>query len=83
MSLLYDVSGVVNLFVLPFSLVWGLAAFFCLHPPAFPLRFFYVSLAALESSLRTLTVLFVFFDRGFRATEKFMYLLGGCEWTLY
>lgn len=75
MSLLYDISEVVNLFMLPFSLVWGLAFFFVLHPPAFPLRFFLISSVALESSLNTLTVPFVLFGGAFRAAEKFMLLI--------
>lgn len=47
---------------------WRLAVFLDLRPPAF-------FMAALESSLHTLAVLFVVFDRGFRATEKLLYLL--------
>lgn len=61
----------------------ALAVLFC--PPAFSSRFFRISLAAVEMPLLLAhtDILFLFFDRGFSATEELLYLRGGCEWPLY
>lgn len=80
-SLWCDVWEVVYLFVLPFSLVWLLL--FCFVSSSLFLKVLSHLLGCCGELLAHTDILFLFFDRGFSATEELLYLWGGCEWPLY